>query len=98
MKKLRKLVFRLILASLIFTKGLLIIIDGLEEKDYIEVEVQPGDSLWSIAAEWTPYSEYDTNAMVKWMMEHNQKWDTVVQSGDVILIPIEEEPIQIASK
>lgn len=82
-------------ASLISTKGLVWI---FEEKQYVEVEVQPGDSLWSIATEWEDKSEYGASAMVNWMIEHNYKWDTVIRPGEVIVVPIERKNTQLASK
>lgn len=95
MRKLRRLIIGIALASLIFSKGLTVI---FEEKEYVEIEVQNGESLWTIAAEWSPKSKYDTKTMVNWIIEKNYKWDTVIYPGDVLMIPIEQKDIQLAFK
>jgi len=68
----------------------------LEEKEYIEIEVQQGDSIWSIASEWSPKGE--TTAMVNWIIEKNYVWDNVIHEGDTLIIPVVQKDIQLASK
>ena len=89
----------MIFASVVFSTVPAMLINAFEEKEYIEIEVQSGDSIWSIAAEWSEHSEFGANGMVDWIIKENNKWDTVIVPGEVLVIPVEQkEGVQFASK
>lgn len=98
MKFIKKWAFRLSVFLLLSIVGAFVLGCQLEEKEYMEVEVKPGDSVWSIASEWSSKGEYQTTAMVNWIVENNYIWDNVIHPGDTLIIPVEKEEIQLASK
>lgn len=98
MKIVKKWAFRLLLVWFLFTQGLSFLEDALKETEYMEVEVKPGDSIWSIASEWSNESEYGANSMVEWIIERNHKWDSVILPGDILVIPVEAEKIVVAAE
>jgi|GEM_PF-5187719 len=98
MKFIKKWVFRLMLFCFLSSVGAFILGNQLAEKEYVEVEVQPGDSIWSIANQWSVEGGYTTAAMVNWIIENNFKWDEVIHPGETLIIPIEKEKIQVASR
>lgn len=98
MKFIKKCVIRLMFFFLLSTVGAFILGSQLGEKEYVEVEVQPGDSIWSIASEWSSKGEYQTTAMVNWIVENNYIWDNVIHPGDTLIIPVEKKEILLASR
>lgn len=98
MKFIKKCVVRLMFFILLSTVGAFILGSQLGEKEYVEVEVQPGDSIWSIANQWSAEGNYTTAAMVNWIIENNFKWDEAIHPGETLIIPIEKGKIQVASR
>ncbi|RUT35961.1 LysM peptidoglycan-binding domain-containing protein [Paenibacillus zeisoli] len=61
-------------------------VDHSSSAEPLQVVVQPGDSLWSIAsANKTP--DQDIRDIIRNIKEENQLTSSEVQAGDVLLIP-----------
>lgn len=57
-------------------------------KDYICVEVEEGDSLWSIAKQYGVSGKKEINAFIKEVKEINSmQEDTVIKPGNYLMIP-----------
>ena len=99
MKTIKRWIIRAIFVSFVVSIVPAVLINTFEEKEYIEIEVQPGDSIWSIATEWSKHSDYSSNSMVEWIIKENNKWDTIISPGEFLLIPVEEEEgVQVATE
>lgn len=78
---------------ILFVSAVLVFFDIFlnNEKEYVNVEVRHGDSVWSIASEWAPKSDYKTKDMVKWIIDNNNKIDPMIYPGEILVIPVEAE-------
>ena len=67
--------------------------DGVEHvKDYICIEVEEGDSLWSLAAKYKTEEFTSLESFVKEMEEINgMKKDTVLKPGNKLMVPCYKE-------
>ncbi|MFD2212749.1 cell division suppressor protein YneA [Metabacillus endolithicus] len=69
---------------------------------YHQVEIQEGDSLWSIADEFNVKSQISKQEFVKWVQDKNGIHSNVVKPGEFVFVPVEKDEIyqieQIASK
>jgi len=61
--------------------------DGLQEKQYIEVVVKPGDTLWEIAK--SQNSNRDLRKAIFEIKESNCLTGNTIQPGQTILLPVE---------
>ena len=54
---------------------------------YITVIVEDGDSLWTIAAQFRD-EHTDIRKYINLIQKHNQKYDTLLQPGEVLKVPV----------
>lgn len=57
------------------------------ESRYVEIKIEKGDTLWTIALENKP-QKYDTRKMVYEIMRFNDLTEEYIYPGDIIKIPI----------
>ncbi len=60
------------------------------ESRYVEIKIEKGDTLWTIALENKP-QKYDTRKMVYEIMRFNNLAEEYIYPGDIIKIPITNE-------
>lgn len=54
---------------------------------YITVIVEDGDSLWTIAAQFKN-EHTDIRKYINLIQKHNQRYDTLLQPGEVLKVPV----------
>ena len=70
------------------------------ENFYI-VEIEEGDSLWSIADKFHTNANISKQDFVKWVQDKNELQSTIIKPGDLVFVPLEKEQTkfeQIASE
>lgn len=60
------------------------------ESKYVEIKIEKGDTLWTIALENKP-QKYDTRKMVYEIMKFNNLAEEYIYPGNIIKIPITNE-------
>jgi cell division protein YceG involved in septum cleavage len=67
-----------------------------------QVEIEEGDSLWSIAEQFHENANITKQDFVIWVQDKNKMNSSVVKPGDLVFVPVEKEQIyqfeQIASE
>lgn len=89
-RKIRKNTFVLLTMALILCLGTLAMgaQKGMQTKTYYEsVEVERGDTLWKIAAEYAAEDE-EIEHMVDEILELNNMKNTNIRSGESIIVPV----------
>jgi LysM repeat protein len=66
----------------------------IEEKEYKQVEVLPGDSVWKIAEKVSSDTNQNTNIIVEWILKENHLIDTTIQPGQVLIVPVEKNTLE----
>ena len=61
---------------------------ALTEQQYIEIIVEPGDSLWTIADRHMP-DDMDPRKAVRIIMDENDMNDCQVYAGKTLVIPVD---------
>ncbi|KAB2329437.1 cell division suppressor protein YneA [Bacillus mesophilum] len=62
-----------------------------EEKDYIEIVVESGDTVWSIAETLDVSMNKNTNNIADWIVEENNLHNQMIYPGQKIIVPVESE-------
>ncbi|QVY63954.1 cell division suppressor protein YneA [Cytobacillus gottheilii] len=62
-----------------------------EEKDYIEIVVESGDTVWSIAETLDVNMNKNTNNIADWIVEENNLHNQMIYPGQKIVVPVESE-------
>lgn len=79
----------LLSAILMIVHGHMFMAEGMEEKTLIEVEVKPGDTLWSIADDY--YSrEVDLRSFIYQIKEMNQLESVLLTPGQRLHLLVEK--------
>ena len=62
--------------------------DGLTEQQYLQIQVEPGDTLWAIAEEYMPDS-MDRRESVHLISQVNDTSASELYPGQILDIPVE---------
>ncbi|WP_221564605.1 LysM peptidoglycan-binding domain-containing protein [Alkalihalobacillus sp. TS-13] len=65
---------------------------------YIDVKIEEGDTLWELSTKFKENHTFTTDAFVKWVESTNGVKAEKLQPGDTVVIPVEAEKNQLASK
>lgn len=77
------MIFTIILA----TKSVTAKREGLRVKNVASVEIQKGDTLWSIASRYMTDDYNDINEYIAEIMESNRLTSDKIQAGNYIIVP-----------
>ncbi|MGX1264521.1 hypothetical protein RKD55_002325 [Rossellomorea marisflavi] len=58
---------------------------------YHSIEVQEGDTLWTIADEYSHDSSMSTDEFIKWVGERNNLATYTISAGDSLVLPVEKK-------
>ncbi|TYS53766.1 LysM peptidoglycan-binding domain-containing protein [Rossellomorea marisflavi] len=58
---------------------------------YHSIEVQDGDTLWTIAEEYSSDSSMSTDEFIKWVGERNNLSTYTISAGDSLVLPVEKK-------
>jgi LysM repeat protein len=61
------------------------------EEEYIKVTVTKGDSLWSLADQYSTVHSLSNKEFVNWVKKHNQNMDGKIYPGEQIVIPVSKD-------
>ncbi|ASB89126.1 cell division suppressor protein YneA [Bacillus sonorensis] len=62
-----------------------------ENKQYVKIEVQEGDSLWGLADRIQGGKAADRQKFIEWVAEQNDLPTSVIQPGDVLVVPVTKQ-------
>ncbi|OZI11456.1 peptidoglycan-binding protein [Bacillaceae bacterium SAS-127] len=69
--------------------GIILIFSLSEDSDqYLEVVVQEGDSLWTIAEKYHKINGMKQEDFIIWVQAENQLNTAMIQVGDVLVLPV----------
>lgn len=69
--------------------GIIVIFSLSEESNqYLEVVVQEGDSLWTIAEKYHKINGMKQEDFIIWVQTENQLNTAMIQVGDVLVLPV----------
>ncbi|WP_100402977.1 cell division suppressor protein YneA [Bacillus sp. FJAT-42315] len=69
--------------------GIILIFSLSEESNqYLEVVVQEGDSLWTIAEKYHKINGMKRDEFIVWVQTENQLNTAMIQVGDVLVLPV----------
>lgn len=66
----------------------------LQMKDgvsYHSIEVQEGDTLWTIADQYSSDSSMSTDEFIKWVGEQNNLATYTISAGDSLVLPVKKK-------
>ena len=58
---------------------------------YVKIEVQQGDTLWSIADQVADTKKINKNDFIEWVADKNQLQTSDIQPGDELVIPLKKK-------
>lgn len=64
--------------------------NGQELNQYVKIEVQQGDTLWSIADQVTDKKKMNKQDFIEWVADKNYLQTTDIQPGDELVIPLKK--------
>ncbi|PJY98521.1 MULTISPECIES: cell division suppressor protein YneA [Bacillus] len=64
---------------------------GQELDQYVKIEVQQGDTLWSIADQVTDKKKMNKQDFIEWVADKNYLQTTDIQAGDELVIPLKKK-------
>ncbi|MBG9771138.1 peptidoglycan-binding protein [Bacillus vallismortis] len=65
--------------------------NGQELNQYVKIEVQQGDTLWSIADQVTDKKKMNKQDFIEWVADKNYLQTTDIQPGDELVIPLKKK-------
>lgn len=77
----------LVIVLMLGITGFVINLGGIEYEDTVEITVEEGDTLWSIASDINPEGKYNMNEITYHIKEINNI-DSSISAGDVIEVPV----------
>lgn len=77
----------LVIVLMLGITGFVINLGGIEYEDTVEITVEEGDTLWSIASDINPEGKYNMNEITYHIKEINNI-DSNISAGDVIEVPV----------
>ncbi|MFC0271438.1 LysM peptidoglycan-binding domain-containing protein [Metabacillus herbersteinensis] len=63
--------------------------DTLE--NFHQVEIEEGESLWSIAEKYEEHASIPKQEFVKWIQDKNNLATSVIKPGEVVFVPIDKK-------
>lgn len=63
-------------------------VKGIAERQYVQIQVKPGDTLWCLASEYMPNT--DIRESINMISEINDTSASELYAGQVLKIPVEE--------
>lgn len=91
--------YGLVLIVIVFISSIILIaVSSSDTKEYIQIEVGEGDTLWGFAEKYSEVAKMPTNKFIEWIEEENQIYNGLIYEGQTIVLPIsqEEVPVDIA--
>lgn len=71
-------------------------------ENYVDVEINEGDSIWTIADQYKEHHNLSKAEFVEWVQEKNGLQTAIIKAGDTVFIPIDKNEYydmnQLASK
>lgn len=64
-----------------------------DPSEYISVQVKSGDTLWSIATDYSNESKLSTEKFIKWTQEQNEIANNQINAGQEIIIPVKKSKV-----
>jgi|APAga8741244001_1050109.scaffolds.fasta_scaffold06952_2 LysM repeat protein len=64
-----------------------------EPSEYITVQVKNGDTLWSIATEYSDKSKLSNEKFIKWTQDQNDIAANSIKVGEEIVIPVKKSKV-----
>ncbi|MCO4850663.1 cell division suppressor protein YneA [Bacillus vallismortis] len=64
---------------------------GQELNQYVKIEVQQGDTLWSIADQVTDKKKMNKQEFIEWVADKNHLQTTDIHPGDELVIPLKKK-------
>lgn len=80
--------FMFLLAAAFFLSAAYFSFAGSEQGDYYKVSVAKGDSLWSLAQEYSSLHSLTEEEFIQWVQDQNGLFTTKIQAGDQLVIPV----------
>lgn len=72
--------------------GAIIYMDNQNETDtFLQVTVEDGDSLWSIANKFEKSTNISKQEFVKWVQDNNDIHSSIIKPGEVVIVPVEKD-------
>ncbi|AKL84634.1 cell division suppressor protein YneA [Bacillus atrophaeus] len=62
-----------------------------EQNQYVKIEVQSGDTLWSLADQVSDTKKINKKDFIEWVTEENNLQTSDIQAGDVLTLPLKKE-------
>lgn len=59
-----------------------------EQNQYVKIEVQSGDTLWSLADQVSHTKKINKKDFIEWVTEENNLQTSDIQAGDVLMLPL----------
>lgn len=98
MSWIKRNVKNVLIAALMFAGVGYVLNDLFTQKEYIEVQIVEGDTLWSLGKEHR--GDMNLNRWIQDVTSNNAIIDNKIVAGDVLLIPVDENKsnkVEIAS-
>ncbi|MFN2747309.1 MULTISPECIES: cell division suppressor protein YneA [Bacillus] len=62
-----------------------------ENKQYVKIEVQEGDTLWELADRIEGGKNADKQKFIEWVADKNGLSTSVIRPGDVLILPVTKQ-------
>ncbi|MHA7767814.1 cell division suppressor protein YneA [Bacillus atrophaeus] len=62
-----------------------------EQNQYVKIEVQSGDTLWSLTDQVSDTKKINKKDFIEWVTEENNLQTSDIQAGDVLTLPLKKE-------
>ncbi|WP_232700047.1 cell division suppressor protein YneA [Brevibacillus daliensis] len=89
--RLHAIVFIILLSTLSFLTGSLVFAEKntvIASGELLEITIQPGDTLWTIASEYHSQTDLTTQELVQEIQEINQLESPLIYAGNNLIIPV----------
>lgn len=66
--------------------------------EYVQINIQKGDTLLGLANEYSDYHSLNGNKFVTWVNKENNLNDDFIKVGDTLVIPVKKLDYQMSDK
>ncbi len=92
--------FVIVLIAVVLTMGTYSFVNAKSDttEKYMNVKIEQGDTLWELSRKFKENHTFTSDAFVKWVESNNGVKADQLQPGDSVVIPVETDINQLASK